>query len=310
MALSPVNNTGESRSGSSGSGLPIATQLSVAAKKTAQNRSKQGLSALDPRTDIIWAQGASESLAPNSYFDYFFTGQDIQCYIDGAEGSGANTALPIMEFAFSIQQQKVPVFGFWSYTFDAVMRGNRTLQGMFRLATKSPNYLVEKVSQAAKTRAQGGYDYHVRGLDKDEENIERYWNRNIDADDKINGNYRSLFSSHPPFNFVIAYGIQSTSIANDRPSRLMEVMADYATGDNMLMTDTNERLVQTSPNNTMRYVINNVEITSLQVEYSPNGEVCSEVYSFFARDLHIPRLLGHAENMAGSSSVEVPQYHE
>jgi hypothetical protein len=60
--------------------------------------------------------------------------------------------------------------------------------------------------------------------------------------------------------------------------------------DMPLYADTNERLVATGTSGgAMRYVIENIEITGLQVEYGPDGEVCSEVYNFFARDILMPR---------------------
>jgi hypothetical protein len=68
---------------------------------------------------------------------------------------------------------------------------------------------------------------------------------------------------------------------------------DYVRGDlerfkgkQRLLVDTNDRLISQTTSPT-RYVIENVELTSLQVEYTPDGQPIGETYSFMARDLFI-----------------------
>lgn len=258
--------------------LPISTQLATRARRAGSNRSVKSLATIDPVNDAIWAKTAEESIRPSSYYDYFFTGQDMVCYIEGVRG-----ALDIMEFAFNVQQQKVPVYGFWSYTHDNVMRGVRTVTGAFRVATVATDYMANRIADAAAYRANADGGYVLRGLDMDEKNIEKYWERNVDPSNAYSYS-RNVFSVHPPFNFVCIYGLQSSSITSDPRGRLEEVRNKYRMSDTPMMTDINERLVATNQDNAMRYVIENVELTGLQVEYAPTGEVCSEVYSFFARE--------------------------
>src|SRR5260221_10870770 len=100
----------------------------------------------DPMTDLQWGNGYLTSKAPHSYFDYQFTGQDINVYVEGAYTEGDIGKIPIMEFNFGIQQQKQPVYGFWSWTYDAVMRGTRIVNGMFRLVTKTTDYMANLIA--------------------------------------------------------------------------------------------------------------------------------------------------------------------
>src|SRR4051812_9269973 len=102
----------------------------------------------DPMIDAQWA-GYNPSNAPNSYFDYYFSGQDIQVFIDGLEGYPEFATLPISDFGYNITQQKMPIYGFWSYTFDAMARGSRVINGTFRLITKSPDYMRRALEAAA-----------------------------------------------------------------------------------------------------------------------------------------------------------------
>lgn len=82
----------------------------------------------DAANVIKWGDNHLTTKAPHSYFDYYFAGQDIKIYIEGAE-TPEQGELPMMDFAFNMQQQKTPVYGFWSYTFDAVMKGTRIVSG-------------------------------------------------------------------------------------------------------------------------------------------------------------------------------------
>jgi len=258
-----------------------ATEVRTAEAIARNTTNPKTLHLLDPALDIKWSKDANGQLAASSYYDYYFSGQDVCVYVDGAESSEYGE-LPIMDFAFNIQQQKTPVYGFWSYTYDAVMRGTRIVTGQFRIATKSTDYMKNLISEAAAARVQKkGYDFHIRGLDTDEANIEKYWHRNVDP---YTLESKRIFSSHPPFNFVCVYGMQSTSIVEDPTRRADELRKAYNDDDYTLMMDQNERLVS-DPITHMRFVIENVELNAMQVEYTPDGAVCSEVYSFFARDI-------------------------
>lgn len=282
--------------GSTGSITKAQDQLSLMARTRRQRGGglvSDPLQVVNPEIDYMWAQGQVNSKAPHNYFDYFFTGQDIKVYIDGADLSEYGSHMPVMQLGFNIQQQKQPLYGFASYTYDAIMRGNRVVSGVMRLATKDVHYMTEALQLAAEARAnqQEGL-YEIRGLTTDEELIETYWGRNIDPEVAYNDN-KHIWSSHPPFNLVVVYGLQSTSVQADLTGRVNEVLEEYKSleSDNMLFTDTNERLVESDVlHYSQRRVLENVELTGLQIEYNPDGQVCSEVYSFLARDMKITKV--------------------
>lgn len=244
---------------------------------------------LDPETDFIWGNYSGER-HPLTYFDYYFTGQDVRIMIEGAENISVSDPdqSPFVELSFSVQQEKTPVYGFWSYTYDAMMRGTRIVTGVFRLVTTYPNRLTDMIAQAATARKDQRTGMHsIRGLDTDERNIELYWDRHIEQKDQEQ--QKRIWSVHPPFNLLIEYGIQPMSLSPDPTGRFNEVYKRYQT-DTAAFTNVNERLVHSGVNNSSTQIIlNNVELTGLQAEYSPDGTVCSEVYSFIARDIMIPR---------------------
>lgn len=237
--------------------------------------------------DQEWAEGYK---SPSAYYDYFFAGQDIKVTIDGVEDDYPD--IPIVNFAFNVGQQKTPVYGLWSYTYDGVMRGTRLVSGTFTIATKSTGYMRDLLTKAARTRhdiangvkTPGRQLYSDRQLTEDDANIYKYWTKNIDPNLSAAG--KNIFSSHPPFSFVILYGVQNTSVTADGWS-------DAVTNniDNVMNQDLNERLVLPTKDNggtyfySNRYVLEACELQGLQTGFAPDGAVIAETYQFFARDI-------------------------
>lgn len=243
---------------------------------------------LDPEVDYVWGALAPGQKPDSTYFDYFYTGQDVKVYIEGANDDDSSTSFacsPFMEMGYSIQQEKMPIYGAWSYSWDAVARGTRVVSGVFRMATTYPNRLVDMITAAANTRADkagmgNGALRPIRDLNEDEANIKKFWGKNLEK----SGGEKRLFSVHPPFNFVIEYGMQPTSPIPWFKS-LKTLARDSAyQSDPGLYYDTNERLVRADVDQKMSIVLEWVELTGCQQQFSPDGEVCSETYSFIAKD--------------------------
>lgn len=243
---------------------------------------------LDPAVDYVWGAIAPGHKPPSTYFDYFYTGQDIKVYIEGANDDDSSISFacsPFMELGYSVQQEKMPIYGAWSYSWDAVARGTRIVSGVFRIATTYPNRLVDMITGAAQTRADKagmgtGALRPIRDLNEDESNIKKYWGKNLEK----SGGEKRLFSAHPPFNFIIEYGIQ---VGAPIPffSNLKTLARNQAyESDPGLFYDTNERLARADVDQNMTIVLEWVELTGCQQQFSPDGEVCSEVYSFIAKD--------------------------
>ena len=162
------------------------------------------------------------------------------------------------------------------------------IQGAFRIATKSTDYMTRVLGKAAENRAAGLSDTRMRPYTVDEQNVENYWGRHIEPG-KNNDN--NIFSIHPPFNFVAVYGINDTVFAMPpRPDSQSQYVIDkYNTGYGTLSNDDNHTILEADQeNNIMRRIIESVEIIDMQVEYNTSGQVCSEVYTFMARDAYSP----------------------
>ena len=232
----------------------------------------------------------------NPYFDYFFSGQDIKVKIDGLEDKDF---MPIYSFGYAIQQEKMPVYGFASYTYDAMLRGVRIINGAFSLVVTEPFLLQKHIARSASLRAKTTQNkatsHALRLLDGELANVERYWRRNYDSN--LDEEQKHLFSIHPPFNFLIKYGIQDVSAIGPNPlmqERLQELRQDFYS-NGTVWTDTNERLYDTAGsqssrqgiNNGGRILLENIEITGKSIEYDPSGDPVLETYTFLARDERI-----------------------
>lgn len=254
-----------------------------------QSRINGSLDIVDPRIDELWG-GYVPTGAPHNYFDYYFSGQDIRAYVDGTADDPDFSTLPIVQLGFNISQKKEAVYGFWSYTYDAVMRGTRIVSGQVTFATKAPDYmrrLLSKSAQARAMNASGVYYQGYRSMTEEDANIERYWGRNIDPSIAAQG--KQVFSVHPPFSMIILYGVQNISMNpstynNDR----FEIWDKY-NKDNPLSQDVNERLVESDPQDQVsRLILEAIELTDFSTGYGPDGSVVTETYNFFARDIIIP----------------------
>jgi hypothetical protein len=248
------------------------------------------IAVLDHAVDTTWAgtyTGATVSSTNNPYYDYFFTGQDIIVVVDGTEDDANFKVLPLLNMGFNVTQQKAPIYGFWSYTYDAVLRGTRLVQGSITLATKSPNYVKNLIAKSAQSRqlllGSANYTYS-KNLTEDDANIEKYWGKNIDP--TLNALGTSIYSVHPPFSFVIIYGVQNISVSEWGN---IETYQRY-TSDNPWLADTNERLIESDiVNQSNRVILDACEIQSMETSYGPDGSIVAETYSFFGRDIISPQ---------------------
>ena len=84
---------------------------------------------------------------PNSSTEYtrfrseYFTGADIRIYF------GDIWVDEITNLQFTLQEQVAPIFGYASYTWDKVARGNRFVQGSFTINFKESYYLHSVLSR-------------------------------------------------------------------------------------------------------------------------------------------------------------------
>ena len=129
----------------------------------------------------------------------------------------------------------------------------------------------------------------------DEKNIQKYWGENdlgrVSSLDRLSydrpgADSRNIFSSHPPFNFIIKYGAQEGSLTTVARNRGTSSDQNYEMIDRLMSLDFNDRLSQTSSKE-MSIVLQSIHLTSMSTNYSPGGNPLVESYQFIGRDMYI-----------------------
>lgn len=239
----------------------------------------------NPVLDEYWAGVPKEKswVKPSNYFDYFFSGQDIKVIMEGADLEIPYSDIPIAQIAWSINQKKTPVYGFWSYTWDHCAVGTRMVAGNLVIPTKYVGYFRDCIKAAARSRKHAVYPYN-RPLTQDDSNVEKYWHNNIDP---FNSNAEpNIYSAHPSFNLQIIYGIQNVSLSTISSTAKAQELFKIYEESNPFYTDTNERLVESdSIEHKNRIVLDSCQIMGMATTVNPSGEPILEQYSFIARDM-------------------------
>lgn len=257
-------------------------------------RGGQNIVLVDPVEDEKWARSWRDVKRPSDYFEYFFSGQDIRVRVaEIPENDTRFGDIPIYQLALQVEQEKQPIYGFWDYTYSAVMRGTRLVSGQLAIVTKYPNYMMDLLSQAATNRAAAtqidNYGYPV-GLTEDDKLVEQYWGRNLfDAGIAAQAG-KHLFSVHPPFSLVVQYGLQPMSVPKDGNTTPYEqwYVDYYQNRQNEMMTDVSHRLVESDPTFENRLIIDSIELKSCMRQITGDGAPMIEAYQFFARDIVVP----------------------
>jgi hypothetical protein len=290
---------------------------------------------LSEKIDLVWSGNADpNSKKFSNYYDYFFSGEDIKVYIDGLFDQ--EDELDIASFAFIVRQEKQPLYGFWSYNYDAMLYGTRLITGEFSVYTRYPRRMTDLIEKATEKRVSNpdprsqnadirstlrsinssSDQARLRSL-KDEKNIQKYWSYSqldrITTDpfsSNIIDSNKNIFSAHPPFNFIIMHGIEEVSLS---PKNFLnsEEKTIEDNLDRMIITDVNERLVRSGTDNRvspMKTVIQEVQLMSMATAYSAGGSPVVESYQFIARDFYYTEVdLGFIKNNLTTSEMEEPK---
>lgn len=241
--------------------------------------------------DLKWSSGYQRQNVFSNYYDYYFSGEDIKVYIDGL--FEAEDELDIVSFAFSVRQEKQPLYGFWSYNYDAMMYGTRIISGEITIYSRYPQRMTNLLKKASYNRTlKEDKKLNQRVISKvnqqDEINLEKYWA--ISQLDRITSDFGregdpNIFSAHAPFNFVIIYGAEEAALSPIGIMRDGDYSTEFDNLDRMIISDVNQRTIK--PDNTtapMKTVIQQVNLLNMSTGYTPGGQPVVESYQFLARD--------------------------
>lgn len=289
---------------------PFTSFLPYDLKNTPVGPDKNGKGYFDPLNESIDLQwgGTRTDDEFNSYYDYFFSGEDVKIFIDGL--FDATDEMDIASMAYVVKQEKQPLYGFWSYNYDAMMYGTRLITGEFSIYSRYPRRMTQLLEKAAKVRSESSNANPSTSVisslnssieDKsDEININKYWTstqldrvttgaKTLSALEGYEDTSHNIFSAHPPFNLVIFYGAEETGITSTSISTYKSgtEVNEQLNSDRILATDMNERSSLLANNRTpMKIVLQNVQLVSMSTSYQSGGQPLVENYQFIARDFY------------------------
>lgn len=274
-----------------------------------------------------YGQGASAATVDGQvYQPHFFSGQD--CFFFLINRAGQMIALPITAFGYGVSQQKVPVFGAWSYTVDAWLRGTRIVQGEFSMLSTAPNMIMQMLGDP-RINDNGGKPNTPLVAVEGRDEIKRrndlkadLWNVNGDgmraiySPSEVSGMKVSAypfgreaqegfspadFAGHPTFDLLIVHGNDPNKIGTNYENWNVHEWA-HTVGDQFkLMTQDMNDISGATFAESERIYIENVELMSSGMQYDMSGQPLQESYSFVARDVTSPVPLGNGVDSTKST---------
>jgi hypothetical protein len=262
--------------------------------------------------DQKWRTGAG---APGqvAYDSHFFSGQDCYVFLYPYYADKL-VPIPVTQFQYGTSQQKTPIYGAWSYHWDAVAKGQVIVQGEITIVYTMPNMLGQMIGDPKKSdyprKGENGGVLPLLDNNKSLKATQRKDLRNEiwgasksgEADPYLSGlNTGSIngessafpfgrkedpeFAGHQPFDIIIAYG--------DNPSMHFEDNSKFEYSTWQKSVNEYTRMMATSQNeegwsSSRRVRIESVELMSAGTVLEVSGQPLQETYSFIARDVTTP----------------------
>ncbi len=235
----------------------------------------------------------------------YFSGADVKLYF------GDVWVDEVTSITFQLQEEVMPIFGYHSYTYDAIARGKRLLQGSFAINFTSVGYLQQILENAnaifyaleqgeKKGIIQPHYYENMKlsdimkklGKETFEEVADEYeqaiWGESKDIHEHLSYADRPYFRQDDlGFDIRIQYGAVSEA-------------SNYINGRFY-------QKAKSEPPNMTVDVINGVQLTSLYkqgIGTESAGAPIQEIYGFMARDLNGISLAHIKQSMSGSDEKE------
>lgn len=240
----------------------------------------------------LWTRSGAQSTYTSGSVDYtvfpqeFFAGANINIYF------GDISLDEIVSMEVSLEEQHLPVYGYGSYTWDAIAKGNRVLSGRFSIYYKEEGYLHTLLTQINDGLASKKSASSILSVGPEEMTLEALltaanskdptayqkladayedalWGDN-DSEETINIKSRdedSYFTPHTKekirtdgYKIVIVFGPESRKTKASLPTNMSEVPTTVKT-------------------------IHGVHITSSKMVINNDGQPVYEEYEFLARDM-------------------------
>jgi hypothetical protein len=262
-----------------------------------------------------WATGNG---APSDivYDQHFYSGQDCFVFLY-PHAHNKLVPIPVTQLSVGISQQKIPIYGAWSYRFDAVAKGQVIVQGEFSIVYSYPNMIGQMLGAPSvsdhppreKDGAVAPLMDRKKSLDATKRKDLRadIWNvgndvplhRGVGWDSTHNspaypfgrkppkGKPEADYAGHQPFDIVIAFG-SNPSMRFEDSSKFDYSTWAFSTKEYMKMMSSTPNEAARGWDTSRRMRVEHVELTSSGTLLEVSGQPLQETYAFFARDITAP----------------------
>ncbi len=267
-----------------------------------------------------WGSGSC-GVGGVSASNHFFSGQNVFVFLYSYEQKKL-VPLPCTSFGYAISQQKVPIYGAWSYTFDAIAKGQKIVQGEFSVVYGSPNMLSNMIGsgETSDYYPSRDTDGSLQPLGNRQESLEvaqkrdlreKYWSQSGDNSyldlglqknrndmneaypfgrQPKSGEPKADYAGHQPFDIIIVYGDNPSMRFTDN-SKFDYATWEYTANEYMRMMSTTPNESSAGWESSYRKRIVNVELTGASSVLEISGQPLQQTFGFIARDITTPNVI-------------------
>lgn len=223
-------------------------------------------------------------------YNSYYSGTDIKIFF------GDSWVDEISEIEFSMQEQAAPIYGYASYTFDKVARGNRIIQGSFAINFKEVGYL-QTILNGLSSKENGDKPSFFSLNDfqggTEEAPVTSTSNNSVETiisgfDTLAQGYEDALWGKESDSTKEVAARKTDTFFYGTRSNANNKALRDH--GFNILLTygqggETGWAWERTAHGAKTAQTIVGVQLTGVSQRVDPSGNPVQEVYSFIAKDI-------------------------
>lgn len=223
------------------------------------------------------------------FSDEYFTGADVRIYF------GDILIDEVIGIQFTLQENVAPIFGYASYTWDKVARGNRHIQGNFTINYKS-SYYLHSILERLQSDMEEETDEESANFNEDRfsngTNIEHLLSVNDKDFDELSNEFekslwgegsnssindqRTARSKHQPF----FYGSKEAKNSSKMRDSGFNILITYGPYNQKKGAGVGGQNVAGSAHSLV-----GVQLSSVDQIVGLNGQPIQEQYQFIARDL-------------------------
>lgn len=249
-----------------------------------RNLNQRGYSAIAPRRDMYTTR-PDHRVEYQIFGSEYFSNADVKIYIGDIWVDDATS------IAFQLQEQVMPIYGYNSFTYDAVARGQRFVQGQFTVNFKNVGYLhqvLENANAIFYALEKGEQD----GLVKPE----YYENKTLseilktlgkDSFDQIADEYEKAIWGEKDSNELLSSDYSPYFRQDDFGFDLRVQYGSVSETSGYVQNNT-YRSSKNDKSNLTVDMINGVQLTGMskQISTADQGAPILEQYTFIARDVN------------------------